>query len=126
MPETPSASTPGDASTQRGSGWVPPAGFMEAQKPPPLPAPGKAIRSSVNLRVMTVVRSVAGSLWKDCGHQAATNRRGLSDHDLDPLKLFDLGVASSRHGLSQRSQQVHGAVGNCRWTQQDVLQGADR
>ena len=79
-----------------------------------------------HLRVMTVVRSVAGSLWKDCGHQAATNRRGLSDHDLDPLKLFDLGVASSRHGLSQRSQQVHGAVGNCRWTQQDVLQGADR
>src|SRR4051812_12903942 len=40
--------------------------------------------------------------------------------DLDPLELLDLRVAGGGHRPAQRADQVHGAVGDPRRTEEDL------
>src|SRR4051812_38936488 len=52
-------------------------------------------------------------------------RTALLDDDLDPLELLELGVTGRRHGAPERADDVHGAVGDPRGTEEDLLERPD-
>src|SRR5690606_5805820 len=60
-----------------------------------------------------------------CEFGYAVRREQLLDDDLNALELLELGVAGRGHRPSQRTDQVHGAVGQLRGPEQDLLQRAD-
>src|SRR4029453_15109999 len=60
------------------------------------------------------------------GRRSARLDEVSADNDPNALELFDVGVAGGRQRLAQCTYQVHGAVGDRGWAQQNVLQIADR
>src|SRR3954453_15395501 len=64
----------------------------------------------------------APSVWMVTTAPAGSS---LND-DLDPLELLDLGVARGRHRPAAGADQVHGAVGDPRRAEEDLLERADR
>src|SRR6478735_4803265 len=73
---------------------------------------------SASMRTASLASGVSG--------MAATLRRApLLDDDLHPLELLELGVAGGGHRPAQCTDQVHGAVGDPRGPEQDLLERAD-